>query len=269
MKLHQFLQASLFASSLAFLVSCDSGGADAANDIASNQEDRAKVLDALLAEDVITVSATSGIDTPENFWFSAQGTATVGVGGLLGGPGFTLEYNKVGHYTFQYLGVNLLKQDNYIAAINSLLGDPSAIGSAFRLNLLDSGSAIPSFNRAKLQRIADDLYDAGSLAYLHPTKDVVFVLSNVKYVFTSTSTNRNLVRGQMAGTYNVTATGSVVTFRRPSSQELSSYNSGIRGITPSHWIPVLSLNAPTTLVENFEIGDYDLLLTNIPTVVTE
>ena len=269
MKLKKLFNISLALASVALFHSCDGGGGGSTDDdIAENQQDRAKVLDTLLMGDKVDFDVISKLDqhVPVNFFSDAQGVVVVDNTRHIGVVGFKLTYHvtNVRGYEFDYSGDYNEALGDFHTAINALLGAPSDIDSPFRDALLEPGTAKAQLSRAKLQEIADDLYDEGVLCYLHPTEDVIFVPRKMIYTFTSESTNGDLLRGLMSGTYVAEMTGDIVGFRRPTAEEVATYNTGIRAMTMSHWIPTL-VRSPGTIDVEFEAGDYSVRLVNKPT----
>ncbi len=54
-----------------------------------------------------------------------------------------------------------------------------------------------------------------------------------------------------------------IVFRRPSILEINTFNSGVRGLTPEHWLPVVE-DMPAKDFINVQSGNYTDNLANIP-----
>jgi len=127
----------------------------------------------------------------------------------------------------------------------------------------------PDFTSSELQAMADDLnsfwdfegvyiyYDSGS----NRLYDLTFATFTIYHE--SFSINRELLEGRMNGRYYVEVKDArVIGFRHPTEDELIHFNWGIRGFTPSHWLPIITQEkVPAFRIQE---GDYNMKLLNIP-----
>lgn len=244
------------ALAMVFLPSCDSDRSSGLDtDIGRDPSARAAVLNTLEAGDVITFFPVSGIDIAE---IRGGTDITLVQGGVIDGA-LRFTYSRTGNYNFRHSGDFIQAESFYFNALNTILGDPGADGDAFRMNLLQPNTDRPNFNRGQLQAVADSLRALGAFVYLHPTDNVLFVPTYVQYDYVSTSLNSDLLLGQMFGNYTTLVRGAEVFFRRPLPEELLT----VRGITPSHWVPVMprSGSGASVSIPDFETGRYELELT--------
>lgn len=250
-------------------------GAAPGDDISLKPAARALVMDFYLQDDTIIYNYVDGFDVVNDAVFNSANAAVLN-DNETNIHFFPMLFRKTGDHEFQLQGNSPNRGRAFEDAVRALIGDPSPLGDAFRMRLLDASSTEANFSRIELQNMVDDINvmveliadtpeDSGPVAYLLPDRDLIVDLTFCTFTIShiSTSLNEELLRGEMDGSYTVDVTDArVIQFRRPTADELSHFNWGIRGYTPSHWLPYISPDRAD--VEGIQGGYYDMELGNIP-----
>lgn len=281
----------LLVGSLPLLSSCDSGEdsessssssstttdttydpyveAAPGEDITLNPTARALVMKSYLQNDAYTYINLSGAEIADNNLFNlSNGTTFNTVRAHY--HNFPMTYRKTGDYEFYLEGSSTDRGQFFETAVQNLIGEPAQLGDDFRARLIKSPpQTTPNFSRTELQSIADDLNNfhgsGGHYIYLLPDVDLLVDLTfgTFKIYHTSFSLNSDLLSGVMNGEYSIDVEHArVIEFRHPTADELIHFNWGIRGFTPSHWLPIIGRDE--VAIREIQIGDYDMALRNIP-----
>lgn len=267
---------------LPLMLSCDSdsgsgsgSGSAGEDDIALKPTLKAEVLDFYLLGDLINYRAVEGLGVDgisaalvNDSTFNSANAADLNQ--VETNPHvFPMLFTKTADYEFQLQGNSQNRGRAFEDAIRILIGNPADLGSEFRQRLLDPHTNTPTFTRDELAAMVIDINasnpEGKPIVYLLPDRNIIVDLTFCTFTIshTSTSLNEDLLSGAMDGSYTVDVTDArTIEFRRPTDAEIINFNWGIRGFTPSYWLPILGANRAD--IKGIQTGFYTMSLGNTP-----
>lgn len=167
--------------------------------------------------------------------------------------GETFVYNKTGNHSFT-LTLERNAGSRVEAATQTLLGNPTELGSEFRRRLLNPNQ---EFSREDLEFFVTAYRPLGAPIQVDPSSGSFFFETGTTHTHLVTSTNEDRQNGSMGGRYVVDASGIVMTFRPVTLGEVEAFR-----LTTNHVIPVIG--SESIFFEKIEEGTFTLDLTNNP-----
>jgi len=238
---------ALTSMTFTVLTSCDSGERIDPNDPALSPNAVSESLEILLNNDRLSYTSVSSANAVTSFvTFVSDNVATT-----FGSVNYT--YNKSGRFLFE-LEADYVADTNLNAALQTSLASISPNGTRLRQLLLRSN---PVFTPAELTEIIGILNPLGAELSIDPNNNSqILAVAQRLYTHEVTSSNQDLAAGVQSGNYKVDDISFVVSFRNPTSTDLSDF----RLITNQTKIPEVSDTIANTFVK--ETGRWILSLAN-------